>query len=118
MTKKIILSLIVLFCLSGVLRAEEYGVFSPDKKLEVRLRVDGQTMFEVWYNREKMVGSSAIGMHLSDGRTVGADAVTSVKKKRVNGKIDVVVGKNKTLKESYNEIVLSYGKDYDLVVRA
>ena len=52
MTKKIILSLIVLFCLSGVLRAEEYGVFSPDKKLEVRLRVDGQTMFEVWYNRE------------------------------------------------------------------
>ena len=118
MTKKIILSLIVLFCLSGVLRAEEYGVFSPDKKLEVRLRVDGQTMFEVWYNREKMVASSAIGMHLSDGRTVGADAVTSVKKKRVNGKIDVVVGKNKTLKESYNEIVLSYGKDYDLVVRA
>ena len=35
----------------------------------------------------------------------------SVKKDRVNRKIDVVAGKNKTLKEAYNEIVLSYGTD-------
>ena len=80
MTNKIILSLVLLFSLGFVLRAEEHGVSSPDGKLEVKLRIDGRTMFEVWYDKEKMVDFSTIGMHLSDGRTVGTDAVTSVKK--------------------------------------
>lgn len=68
MTNKIILSLVLLFSLGFVLRAEEYDVSSPDRKLDVKLRIDGRTMFEVWYDKEKMVGSSTIGMHLSDGR--------------------------------------------------
>ena len=61
----------------------------------------------------KLVGPSVIGMNLSDGRHVGGDPVTSVKEDRVNRKVDVVAGKNKTLKEAHNEIVLSYGTDYD-----
>ena len=118
MAQKIMLSLAVFFCWTFALKAEEYKLSSPDKKLEVKLRVEGRTEFEVWYDKVKLVEPSVIGMNLSDGRHVGGDPVTSVKKDRVNRKIDVVVGKNKTLKEAYNEIVLSYGTDYDLVVRA
>lgn len=118
MAQKIMLSLAVFFCWTFVLKAEEYKLSSPDKKLEVKLRVEGRTEFEVWYDKVKLVEPSVIGMNLSDGCHVGGDPVTSVKKDRVNRKIDVVAGKNKTLKEAYNEIVLSYGTDYDLVVRA
>ena len=118
MAQKIMLSLAVFFCWTFALKAEEYKLSSPDKKLEVKLRVEGRTEFEVWYDKVKLVEPSVIGMNLSDGRNVGGDPVTSVKKDRVNRKIDVVAGKNKTLKEAYNEIVLSYGTDYDLVVRA
>ena len=118
MAQKIMLSLAVFFCWAFALKAEEYKLSSPDKKLEVKLRVEGRTEFEVWYDKVKLVEPSVIGMNLSDGRHVGGDPVTSVKKDRVNRKIDVVAGKNKTLKEAYNEIVLSYGTDYDLVVRA
>ena len=109
MAQKIMLSLAVFFCWTFVLKAEEYKLSSPDKKLEVKLRVEGRTEFEVWYDKVKLVEPSVIGMNLSDGRNVGGDPVTSVKKDRVNRKIDVVAGKNKTLKEAYNEIVLSYG---------
>ena len=118
MAQKIMLSLAVFFCWTFALKAEEYKLSSPDKRLEVKLRVEGRTEFEVWYDKVKLVEPSVIGMNLSDGRHVGGDLVTSVKKDRVNRKIDVVAGKNKTLKEAYNEIVLSYGTDYDLVVRA
>ena len=112
MAQKIMLSLAVFFCWAFALKAEEYKLSSPDKKLEVKLRVEGRTEFEVWYDKVKLVEPSVIGMNLSDGRNVGGDPVTSVKKDRVNRKIDVVAGKNKTLKEAYNEIVLSYGTDY------
>ena len=98
------LSLAVFFCWTFALKAEEYKLSSPDKKLEVKLRVEGRTEFEVWYDKVKLVEPSVIGMNLSDGRYVGGDPVTSVKKDRVNRKIDVVAGKNKTLKEAYNEI--------------
>lgn len=118
MAQKIMLSLAVFFCWTFALKAEEYKLSSPDKRLEVKLRVEGRTEFEVWYDKVKLVEPSVIGMNLSNGRHVGGDPVTSVKKDRVNRKIDVVAGKNKTLKEAYNEIVLSYGTDYDLVVRA
>jgi len=118
MAQKIMLSLAVFFCWTFALKAEEYKLSSPDKKLEVKLRVEGRTEFEVWYDKVKLVEPSVIGMNLSDGRHVGGDPVTSVKKDRVNRKVDVVAGKNKTLKEAHNEIVLSYGTDYDLVVRA
>ena len=70
---------------------------SPDKKLEVKLRVEGRTEFEVWYDKVKLVEPSVVGMNLSDGRNVGGDPVTSVKKDRVNRKIDVDGGEKQDL---------------------
>ena len=107
-------------CLAFALTAEagEYETVSPDGKLRVEVRTGGGTDFEVWYHGERVLRPSPAGMHLSDGTWVGGGEVTSVKKNRVRETIDVVVGKNRTLREAYNELVLSYGKDYDLVVRA
>ena len=100
MAQKIMLSLAVFFCWTFALKAEEYKLSSPDKKLEVKLRVEGRTEFEVWYDKVKLVEPSVIGMNLSDGRHVGGDPVTSVKKDRVNRKVDIVSEKNNTLKEA------------------
>ena len=44
MAQKIMLSLAVFFCWTFALRAEEYKLSSPDKKLEVKLRVEGFMM--------------------------------------------------------------------------
>ena len=43
MAQKIMLSLAVFFCWTFALKAEEYKLSSPDKKLEVKLRVEGRT---------------------------------------------------------------------------
>lgn len=118
MNQKFIFSLCMFFCFSFALEAKEYEMSSPNGKLKVKVQVENGTEFEVWYNKELVINPSPIGLHLADGTIVGNDKVTSVKKNKVNRKIDVVAGKNKTLKENYNELVLSYGKDYDLVMRA
>ena len=89
MAQKIMLSLAVFFCWTFALKAEEYKLSSPDKRLEVKLRVEGRTEFEVWYDKVKLVEPSVIGMNLSDGRHVGGDLVTSVKKDRVNRTISL-----------------------------
>ena len=96
-------------CLAFALTAEagEYETVSPDGKLRVEVRTGGGTDFEVWYHGERVLRPSPAGMHLSDGTWVGGGEVTSVKKNRVRETIDVVVGKNRTLREAYNELVLS-----------
>ncbi|MCD8318968.1 MAG: glycoside hydrolase family 97 catalytic domain-containing protein [Paraprevotella sp.] len=118
MNRKLILSLGIFFCLAFSLKAKLYETSSPDGKLKVKLQTDGQTKFEVWYDKVQLCLPSPIGLHLSDGTVVGDAAVTSVKKNRVDRRIDVAIGKNKQLKDRYNELVLSYGRDYDMVVRA
>lgn len=44
--------------------------------------------------------------------------MTTAKTRTVDDNISVVAGKNSKLREHYNEMVLSYGNDCDLVVRA
>ena len=98
--------------------ANDYVLSSPNGKLKIRLTTTHGTCFEVWCNNQQLLLPSSIGLRLSDGTVVGNDAVTAVNQTTVNGKIDVPFGKNRVLNESYNQLVLSYGKDYDLVVRA
>lgn len=98
--------------------ANDYVLSSPNGKLKIRLTTTHGTCFEVWCNNQQLLLPSSIGLRLSDGTVVGNDAVTAVNQTTVNDKIDVPFGKNRVLNESYNQLVLSYGKDYDLVVRA
>ena len=118
MAQKFILSLSLCLGLACAAEAKDYETVSPDGKLVVKLHTGGGTQFEVWYHGEQVLKPSPIGLHLSNGTLVGGGEVTDVKKDRVRGTVDVVAGKEKTLREAYNEVVLSYGEDYELVVRA
>lgn len=117
MRRNLIFILSLFICAFSTLDAKNYDTMSPDGKLKVRFSVDNGTKYEVWYHGKQLVLPSPVGLHLSDGRLVGGDAVTKAKKRRVRSTIDVVAGKNNVLQERYNETVLSYGKDYDLVIR-
>ncbi len=117
MNIRFFLVLCLLVCCRNVM-ADSYKVSSPNGKLKVEITTGAQTEFEVWYGKERLLKPSPIGMELANGRFVGREEVTSSKKNRVRQTVDVPVGKNRTLREAYNELVLSYGEDYDLVVRA
>lgn len=118
MNRKSILS-IAIFCLCALgAQAEDYEAVSPNGRLKIKLQVDNGTKYEVWSGDKQLISPSAIGLNLADGRVVGGGTIKSVQKNNVDQTIDVLIGKNKTLREAYNEIVLSFNENYDLVVRA
>ena len=49
---------------------------------------------------------------------MGGGTVKSTTTNHVDQTIDVVAGKNKTLREAYNELLISFNENYDLLVRA
>jgi alpha-glucosidase len=114
--KKILLASL-LFC-TGSLCATDYEVVSPDNLLKMILHIDGGTSYEVMYRQTRLIAPSPIALHLADGTVVGAGAVKNIRTASENNRIDVPVGKNRTLTEAYNELTIEYDEKYKLVARA
>ena len=118
MNRKLILSsLFIFFCLWNI-QAEEYETMSPNGMLKIKLRIDKGTTYEIWHGNEQLIASSPIGLNLSNGMIIGGGTVKNVTRNVVDQTIEVIAGKNKTLREAYNELLISFTEDYDLLVRA
>lgn len=118
MNLKLIFLLIVLFCVQNVtVSAETYEVVSPDGKLKVKLHIDGATGYEVWCNDDNLLLPSSIALNLNDGTVIGAGTVKNVERKSIDEVIPVLIGKNKELNDIYNELIVHYNENYDLVFR-
>ncbi|MDR0700048.1 MAG: glycoside hydrolase family 97 catalytic domain-containing protein [Tannerella sp.] len=116
---KKILTLLTSFLLCiGNLHASDYEVVSPDNLLKMILHIDGGTSYEILYGTTRLIAPSSIALHLSDGTIIGAGSVKNVHTISENNRIDVPIGKNKTLMESYNELTVEYNEKYKLIVRA
>ncbi|MFT3739649.1 MAG: glycoside hydrolase family 97 catalytic domain-containing protein [Breznakibacter sp.] len=108
---------IFLLCVPYV-QAADYEVVSPDNQLKIKLHVDGGTTYEVWYGETRLIAPSAIGLNLSGGTVVGAGTVKSIQTQSADNELEVLIGKNKTIKEAYNELVVEFNESYSLIVRA
>ena len=117
MYKRFIQLLLALLC-SISMQATEYELTSPNGQLKIVLNINRGTQYEIWHGETMLIKPSAIGMHLSNGMVVGGGTVQNTETNRVDASVDVPIGKNKTLKEVYNELVIYFNEGYDLVVRA
>lgn len=118
MIKKTTIVLLLLLAFQWVTRAAVFEVVSPDTKLTMKLTVDGGTSYELWHGAVQLISSSPIALNLSDGMIIGNGTVKSTSTRSVDSVVDVVIGKNKTLQEAYNELVVEYAENYRLIVRA
>lgn len=109
--------LFTVFCFSAAF-AVQYEVVSPDNVQKIKLNIDNGTTYELWHGETQLINASAIGLNLSDGRIIGAGTVKNTEIHNVNDQIDVLIGKNKTLTEAYNELVIGFNEGYNLIVRA
>lgn len=117
--KKQVFLCILLICNCFInLQAANYEVVSPNGKLKMKLQVENGTKYEVWHGEKLLISPSGIGLNLEGGMVVGAGTVKGTETNSVNQKLDVLIGKNKTLDENYNELIIHYNENYDLVVRA
>jgi len=117
--KKQVFLYILLFCSCLIkLQAENFEVVSPNGKLKMKLQVDKGTKYEVWHGESQLITPSAIGLNLENGTIIGGGTVKDSETKTVNEKLDVLIGKNKTIDENYNELIIHFTENYDLIVRA
>lgn len=102
------------------LAAENYVVKSPDKAYKLTVTAgEGSTAYSVDYKGKTVINNSVIGIQTDDSRLIGNGSITSTQKSSHKGTVDVVVGKNKTLDDNYNQLTLVYdGGDYTLTLRA
>ena len=117
MKNKNLLFFIALFCSFSVWAAD-YEVISPNEQFRIKLQIDNGTQYEIWAGETQLISPSTIGMNMDNGTVIGAGTVKDVERNSVNDVIEVLIGKNKTLDEVYNELIIHFNENYDLVVRA
>lgn len=118
MNKYLFFTLFLLIGTFATMRAVDYEVVSPNSLIKIKLNIDGGTTYEIWHGDKQLIKSSAIALNLSDGRVIGAGSIKNSTTNSVDNQVDVVIGKNKTLKEAYNELIVEYNENYKLIVRA
>lgn len=108
--------LFVFCCLQS--RAADYAVQSPNEQLSIKLTINNGVQYEIYHGATQLIAPSAIGLNLESGQIIGAGTVASTETHAVNSTIDIVFGKNKTIDEVYNELIIHFNENYDLRVRA
>ncbi len=114
---KYFLFLFLSFCVQNAI-AEDYELVSPGGNLKVKLSINGSTQYELWAGSTQLIASSPIAMNLEGGTVIGAGTVKNTERNSINTTISVLIGKNKTLDDIYNEIIVHYNENYDLIFRA
>ncbi len=118
MRNRLFLSLIFSLICIHILHAIDYEVVSPNGQLKIKLHVDKGTTYEIWHGETQLIAPSSIGLNLSDGTIIGAGTVKDTKINSVDTQIEVPIGKNKTLIEAYNELIIEFNENYNLIARA
>jgi alpha-glucosidase len=118
MKRCVISSLVILLRLSCV--AQTYSLSSPDLKLQLNIQNLGQLQFSVSHETQLLLTNVTIGLAASDGSVMGRDAkIKAAKQTYTNERIkpDVRV-KNAEILNEYNELVLSFRDNYEVIFRA
>ncbi len=92
---------------------------SPDGKLQIQVEITDQISYSVTHEETEVVASSPISMSLSDGSVWGKNPKLKNKKTNsVNEIISTPIYKKSEIQDVYNELVLSFRDNYNLVFRA
>ena len=113
----IMLPMIFLACFG---RAADFEITSPGRQITVRVYLGEQVSWSVYRGQECLLAPSRMGMELSNDRRPGASPqVRTTNSRTVDQQIiPVVPVKNSEIRDHYNELVISFRGDYDLVFRA
>jgi alpha-glucosidase len=86
----------------------------------MKLSIDKNTgtTYTLQHGNTVLLNPSAIALRLDDGRVIGRDAINRVSTNNVNRMVPVAFGKNANLADNYNELIITYQDNYDLIVRA
>ncbi|MBR4391931.1 MAG: glycoside hydrolase family 97 protein [Bacteroidales bacterium] len=115
--------LIVLLSLAtlGGFGQKTYTLSSPDQKITVTVSVADDLRYSVRHGKTLVLDDSQIALSLDNGRILGVhpnNKVIAVKTNSVNQTIKAYFYKRNEIQDQYNELILSFKGNYQVVFRA
>ncbi len=97
---------------------KKYDLVSPDKKMKVEISVADQITFSLTHDATEILSPSAISMTLQSGEVLGAKPkVSKVTRKVADKEIPSPLYKKSVVKDTYNELTVTFQGNYSLVFR-
>ncbi|MDD4923075.1 MAG: glycoside hydrolase family 97 N-terminal domain-containing protein, partial [Bacteroidales bacterium] len=110
--------LLVLFCFAQAFAQKTYQCVSPDQQLKVKVEIGEKIQWSLTQNNTTLVQPSEIALTLGNGEILGSNAKgIRAKNTTKNEVIQTPLYKKKEIKNSYNELSLSFSGDYGLIFR-
>lgn len=115
-----VLSIFLLTGMGGLLTAgTTYSLASPNGKLTVEIRTDGQLTYSVRCNNRTILSHSNIGLVLEDGTTIGKDPrIAGTTRKKLTDEVDAPFYRSKKVVASCNELNLKLKEGFGILFRA
>ena len=93
--------------------ADTYTLSSPNGRLQMGINTEPRLYYTLSMDNNEVVASSPIGLMMLDGRMWnGTTAITDASTSSHSGVVYPLMGKNKEIADCYNELVLTFGKEY------
>ena len=111
---------LLLFLITSLVYSQNYNIQSPNEKIKVDVKIDKQVSFDVSLNNETIIEKVVISLENSDGRIFGVSPrLKKVNRDYFKEKISVPIpNKDRIIKSEYNQAILSFRGDYDIIFRA
>ncbi len=115
----LISAILVAFALTVSAQSRSVTLKSPDGNLETMIETGQKLTFTIRHGGDFIAGPCTIGMKLSDGSSFGENPVLRKSKQNtVRAVIKSPVYKRKSISDEYNELVLTFRGDYEVIFRA
>lgn len=118
--KKGLVALLLLSCgfLSVKAVVTDYQLVSPDKKIELNVRITDKIYYAVNYIGEQLMYYSPLSMTLTDGVVLGSNPrVVKASPTSVSNTIPTVWGIRKSVSDEYNQLIIDFQGNYSVVFR-
>ncbi len=117
--KKVLFTILATGFISSSTFAQEYHISSPDKKITVTVRNEGQLSFEIRKDDRLILPSALIGMDLDNGIILGKEGrVKKSKTEAVDEVIHPVVRiQSAVIPDQYNQLILQFKDNYEVIFR-
>lgn len=117
--RNLITAFLIAFVSAASAQSRSVTLKSPDGNLETTIEAGEKLTYTIKHGGDLIVGPSAISMRLSDGSSFGEKpALRKTKQNTVRNVIESPLYKRKLITDEYNEVVLTFRGDYEVVFRA
>lgn len=111
--------ILVMLC-SNICAQKSFSLLSPNKQIEVKVDLEKENIcYSVSHGEDKMIEKSPIAMLFTDGKGFGINPkLNKAKTNTVNNIINPPIYKKDKIIDNYNELILQFSDDYNLIFRA